>query len=515
MAELINKLHNTPNDELHEVLSEIDVWKWPRSDLNAWIKVLNKFDAILEEYIRDYEVDKVQVNVFTPITKKTICEILRFERLLLENSTNRKTFSSYDVRLFHALHNVAPPILTRLIQRINSFLSSSDLDVVVLALNLLLRPAQQYSAQPAVTRALSISTPRLQSLAKRWSNLREYGVSLVDLVTESGKHIVEELPTEAREVHFSFYKTGSSKDNKPKEMDVDTVPDVPVTPVRRASTTAVPTSESANPPSTSGAVNIHIDAQTLESKPTMDILADVIEKYDVPEAERFELMCRIRTAQVLFPGRDEDREKVVIIRLLANAIFVHTHPESQAMSSLFLYEPDLIPHIAELLGLDRGVPVFVQTAAIAALDAMVRYRTKVQDVITAVNAGVNHGTLMALLRKTVNDVSNPECTLPQSFVDSLLSFVTFLASHAAGGNMVVGAGLVPLLIQIIENRLPQRLSVVSKAMQLVDNVLYSFANAFQLFCNNKGVDVLVDRIQVKLSLQCLDGMILIDIISAV
>ena len=100
VAELINKLHNTSNDELHEVLSEIDAWKWPRSDLNAWIKVLNKFDAILEEYIRDYEVDKVQVNVFTPITKKTICEILRFERLLLENSTNRKTFSSYDVRSF-------------------------------------------------------------------------------------------------------------------------------------------------------------------------------------------------------------------------------------------------------------------------------------------------------------------------------------------------------------------------------------------------------------------------------
>ena len=62
--------------------------------------------------------------------------------------------------------------------------------------------------------------------------------------------------------------------------------------------------------------------------------------------------------------------------------------------------------------------------------------------------------------------------------------------------MVVGAGLIPLLIQIIENRLPQRLAVVSKTMQLVDNVLYSFGNAFQLFCNNRGVEVLVDRIEV-------------------
>lgn len=98
VVELIEKLVATPNDDLVHVLGDISVWKWPRSDLNAWIKVLNKFDAILEEVIRDYEVDKLQVNDFTPLTKRTVCEILRFERMLLENSTNRKTFNSYDVR---------------------------------------------------------------------------------------------------------------------------------------------------------------------------------------------------------------------------------------------------------------------------------------------------------------------------------------------------------------------------------------------------------------------------------
>ncbi len=98
-------------------MSQIDSWKWPRSDLNAWIKVLNKFDAILEEAIRDYDIDNLQVNVFTPLTKKTVCEILRFERLLLENSTNRKTFNSYDVSatLLHAVvRNFLCPELTRL-----------------------------------------------------------------------------------------------------------------------------------------------------------------------------------------------------------------------------------------------------------------------------------------------------------------------------------------------------------------------------------------------------------------
>ncbi|KAJ7287510.1 hypothetical protein C8J57DRAFT_1707813 [Mycena rebaudengoi] len=468
VAELIARLLNTPNDDLSQVLSEIESWKWPRSDLNAWIKVLNKFDAILEEVIRDYEVDKLQVNVFTPATKSTVCEILRFERLLLENSTNRKMFHSYD--------------------RLNSLLFTPDLDVLILALNLLLRPSQQYSAQPSVSHALNISTPRLQSLAKRWPHLREYGVSLVDLSSPQGIVNVNALPADAREVHFSFYRTdesgASDQDNK---MDTDVEP--PQNTPRKAT---APTNAAST------AVSIHLDNTTLESKSDTDILADIIEQYSVPDTEKFELLCRTRAATVLKAGHEADREKLVIVRLLAIAIFGHTHPETQATSSLFLYEPDLINHIAELLQIDKDVPVSVQTAAIAALDALAHYRNRIQEVLTAVNAGVNHGILMALIRKTVADVANPDSILPHSFAEALLSFVTFIASHASGGNMVVGAGLIPLLIQVIENRLPQRLPLVSKTMQLVDNVLYSFTNAFQLFCTSRGVDVLVDRIEYEI-----------------
>lgn len=278
-------------------------------------------------------------------------------------------------------------------------------------------------------------------------------------------------------------------------MEVDTEApapsEVPKTPVRRNTAG----STQASSPS-SGAVVIHIDSATLIQKSTMEVLADVLERHELPGDDKFELMCRIRAAQMLLSGseRAAEREKLLAARLIAVSIFVHTHSEATTTGSLFLYEPDLTPHIAELLALDRGVPVLVQTAAIAALDALARYRTRVQDVLAAVNAGVNHGTLMALLRKTTADVAHPDCTLPHAFADALISFVTYLASHAQGGGMIVGAGLVPLLIQVIDNRLPQRLPMVSKAMQLVDNVLYSFTNAFTLFCAGKGVDVLVDRI---------------------
>ncbi|KAF5386145.1 hypothetical protein D9615_002574 [Tricholomella constricta] len=474
VAELITKLLNTTTNDLHEVLSQIDMWKWPRSDLNAWIKVLNKFDAVLEEIIRDYNVEKLQVKVFDAITKKTVCSVLRFERLLLENSTNRKMFNSYD--------------------RLNALLFSSDLDVVILALNVLLRPAQQYSAQASVSHALSISTPRLLSLAKRWPHLREYGIGLADLAQMKGSPEVNALPAEAREVNFSFYKTDAAADGereKEKKMETDPFDATQGSPRKAPAPSAAPGS---------GAINIHLDEQELAAKPTMEILADIIEAYSVPDDEKFELMCRIRAAQALTKGKEADRVKLVTIRLLAIAIFGHTHPESQATTSLFLYEPDVIAHIAELLQIDSNIPVRVQTTAVAALDSLARYRTRNQEVLTAVNAGVNHGILMALVRKTFTEAADPASTLPQSFIDALLSFVSFISSHASGGNMIVGAGLIPLLIQAIDNKLPNRLPVLSKTMQLVDNILYGFTNAFNIFCTSRGVETLVNRIEHEVDL---------------
>ncbi|KAI6046227.1 hypothetical protein EDC04DRAFT_2888377 [Pisolithus marmoratus] len=459
VAELIEKIANTPEGDIADVLAQIDSWKWPRSDLNAWVKVLDKFDAILGDAIRDYGVDKLQLNPFSPATKRTLSEILRFERLLLENSTNRKTFNSYD--------------------RLTNLMSTSDLDILTLALNLLLRPAQQYSAQPAVSVVLSISTPQLLSLSKRWSNVHEHGVSLLDLASVDGLSKVNVLPGDVREVSFVYYKTDSStKERKPENESSE-----PPASVRKAQ---IPNS---------GPMNIHIGEETLLNVDVMNILADILEAHPLSNDDKFELLCRIRTAKALVTDNQAVREKLVIVRLLAIAIYCHTHSENQATSSLFLYEPDLATHIAELLQLDRGVSPQVQSAAIAALDSIARYRSRIQEVLAAVNAGVNHGILMALLRKTTLEVSDPESKLANSFVEALLAFITYIAQHAGGGNMVVGAGLIPLLVQIIENRLAQRLQMVSRAMQLVDNVVYGYSNAFQLFSNARGVSALVDRIQ--------------------
>lgn len=374
----------------------------------------------------------------------------------------------------------------------NALLSTSDLDVLILSLNLLLRPSQQYAGGLAST--LSISASRLQSLARKWPYLRENGIGLVDLTSSQGPENLEGIPAEARTVGFSFYRPDSTNaGEEPKSDDV-------------FANTPQKHSPSGATASRSNAVNVDIDESILLAKPAMDVLADAIQEYSIPEVETFELLCRIRAAAALAAGKRADREKLVVVRLLAIAIYGHTHSgvshlESHAASILFMYEPDLISHIAELLQVDRGIPIVVQTAAISALDALAHYKSKVQEVLTAVNAGVNHGLLMALVRYMVTEVANPESAIPQPFIEALLSFVTYIASHSSGGNMLVGAGLLPVLIQIMENKSASRLTVVSKTMQLVDNILYSFANAFSLFVSSRGVDVLVERIEVRRKLR--------------
>ena len=93
------------DEELPQLLEPIlsAGWAWPRTDLQHWIVPLNRFDRILEDVVQDYDLTSMlhaQINAFTPRTRTLLLAILAFEKLLLENSTNRKIFASFDVSTF-------------------------------------------------------------------------------------------------------------------------------------------------------------------------------------------------------------------------------------------------------------------------------------------------------------------------------------------------------------------------------------------------------------------------------
>lgn len=129
--------------------------------------------------------------------------------------------------------------------------------------------------------------------------------------------------------------------------------------------------------------------------------------------------------------------------LLQFAFLLLQHSDICTMSQLWCLhyssEPNLITHLMELQ-LDRGIPIAVQIAVIAALEVqMLGERCK--KFWTSMLESVLEFSWHWCARPSLTcPTQNPHfCTHSQS----LLSFVTFIVSHVAGGNMVVGAELVP------------------------------------------------------------------------
>lgn len=186
----------------------------------------------------------------------------------------------------------------------------------------------------------------------------------------------------------------------------------------------------------------------------------------------------------------------------------HVVPESHAQTQLFLYEPDLIQRIATLVKPESHVCQTVQSGAFFALDALGRYRGKLNEVLNSVNASVNHGILLHVLRNTIADLATDKPASVDFFVDSLFAFIAFVTSTAAGSNMIVSAGLIPLLVQLVEIVNPTTYLVqrtISRAIGLIDSVIYAFPPAFQLFCNAHGLDIMVSRIKSEVDRDIADG----------
>lgn len=437
VAALCAALTDAPEAELPRVITQSPSWPWPRGDLYTWVPVLNRFDDILERVIAEHDMAPYQQKSFAPETRELLLCVLAFSRLLLENCMNRKLYASVD--------------------RLDTLLATDDIEVLEAVLYLLLRPAQQISGSSNSRHDLGISRARLASLAIAWPP-REAGMELAEAAGPA--------PRALEAVHYSYYA------RRP-----------PATP-----------GQAEGP--TEGAVSVAIrDLRgTVQEK-----LAEVDRSYMSPE-ELFELFHRVRIGLAF--GSTDARRRCVTCRLLAVACYAHTVPEATASTQLFLYEPALVQHIASLIS---SSDPWVTATALYALEALAHYRTHLQEVLTAVSASVSHGILLQTLQDMVEQLkSGFPCSEDDAsaFVDAVISLVAYITTTVSGGNMVIGAGLVPQLVTLgtLRSRdsfLVQR--TATRAIGLLDSIMYGYGNAFDVFCAAHGVDAMVMRVSDEVS----------------
>lgn len=467
LAELGARIVDEPESSLAPLLDGIGQWTWPRGDLYAWIAVLNRFDDILERICKDTPFEPVQMAPFTQNDRELLLAVLAFTRLLLENCMNRKLYASYE--------------------HLNILLATDDQDVLERLLYLVLRPAQQHSSTGR--HELPLSQQRLRILASVWPP-REAGIELVDVARPETM-----LPVALHSVHVNGIRRKAPEATAPTGADSVNV-SRPSTPAKRADDAE----ENAQARSLQALVT-GLDSTT---RSPGELVKSCGAWDELSDDERFELF---RKVCVVLAFRDaRRRHQALVCRLFAIACFIHAVPESMTNMHLFMVEPSLVLRTAALLEPPHAIDDRLRGAALYALDAFRHFRSRLGDVLTAVNASMSHGVLRQILQCTIQRLCDlaTSAILPPSFdmlIDALITLIANLTTVVSGTSMVTGAGVItPLLelacIESTSNYLVQRTS--TRAIGLIDSILYSYPATFQQFTAAHGVDVLVQRVDAEM-----------------
>ncbi|KAG0319507.1 hypothetical protein BGZ97_002029 [Linnemannia gamsii] len=500
---LIKTLKESPEAELAAHIEATPEWTWPRGDLFHWVSVLNRFDEILDTLCKAHDMKKPQPKELSPADRRLTLAILSFSRLLLESCTNRNLYSSYE--------------------QLNDLLNTRDLDILESCLRLLLRPAQRHSAQRSARSIFTVSQDRLLALAHSWGS-KEYGLDLQQLADDKA-----EIPERLRLVSFQFFRTVTpaktfATDSPTTSSAVpsgSTTTATASTAMSSSNMPAPPTSASGKPRrlSSSGASSSHASAMTTTGTTTpalssaseglvviqvsdpqqlgatdYEILNHLVQEYKVPEEHHFQLLSRIRIATgICDPKR---RQQLLLIRILAIAVMSHVLSEAIIVEKFFAFEPEIIQSLTDLIHPDHKVPFPVQTVALFALDGLAHLRNRQPDVLTAINASASHGVLLYALRKVITGLdSESVAPFPQDFLDAMFALISYIISSQTGGNMVISAGLVPVLLQLLSNKHSSQLKNVTKSITILDSLVYGFSTAFSSFCTSGGLNSLVTRLK--------------------
>jgi E3 ubiquitin-protein ligase HUWE1 len=294
-------------------------------------------------------------------------------------------------------------------------LLTTDLDVLLSTIILLLRPTQQYGTGIPVEGELGTRLAnRVLTLTRGWEQFQEAGLDAVQLAS------LETVTASSTKVNLQYYPEEGSR---------------------------------------SSISSLELDSSELE---TPDQIAEVAERHRIPVDDQLTLLHRARILTTL--QNRSTRRTLLAIRFLAVATYVYIVSEEVSMSTIFLYETSVIQQLANVMVPNRDVGDWVLSSALYALDACAHHRVKLQEVLTTVGANVSHGILIRFFRDLVTrltgggDPTKAEDILFE-VLDAIIGLIAYVATSPPHNNHVVSAGVIPLLLEMPKTLVPRRENV--------------------------------------------------------
>ncbi|UNI20237.1 HECT-type E3 ubiquitin transferase [Purpureocillium takamizusanense] len=253
---------------------------------------------------------------------------------------------------------------------------------------------------------------------------------------------------------------------------------------------------------TPGQKSFDIPRSAVISTPISDLTSRCPQ--DMPAAAKYEVFHRLRAAKALFES-SETRRQILATRLLAITNLAYIHTESNFLEKVLRQDIDetrryqLVYQLAELIHPSASgrveVPLWLQSIALALMEAVSNFHARCQDVLSALNANVNHGILLYVIRKAVagmekdsGDDDSEHVTEADEWRNNLFSLTLHLSMATRVGNEMVSAGLMDILVEIlnIRSKIAQRHHAM--VLAFVDGLIWTYQNAFTAFFSTNGLD---------------------------
>ncbi|RYP40806.1 hypothetical protein DL767_001452 [Monosporascus sp. MG133] len=337
------------------------------------------------------------------------------------------------------------------------------------------------------------------------------------------------------DVKLTYYPTPSSSQEQPYQSlpergGTSSTPSTP-TPLRRSSTTTAvqstprtnrqgplddsPASISRTPVvehdegSTPGQKTLEIPQSAVISTPIYQLLDRV--PADVPKETKYEVLNRLRIAKAL-TGSAELRQQALKARLLAIQNLAYIHGEKTFIEEVLRHDHDeprrfqLVYQLAELIHPPADgttvVPIDLQSIALSLLEAIANFHPKLPDIFSALNATVNHGVLLYVIRKAVarmkEDDDGDQYTEEDEWRDNLFSLTLHItmamSTNARGTPEIISAGLLDIMVEILTIRSNIAERTYGTLVGFLDNLVYNVQSSLQTLVSADGLEVITNLV---------------------
>lgn len=497
LKSLIDDLTQCSVDELPNKLSQNSTWERPRGDLFHWVSLLNRFDEIFEQIIKEYELDQEfpKLREIPQKQAELLISCLNFTYVLLDHCANRSIYSSSE-RAFHLINatnidvklaalEVAVSLSERFVQTSSSkYAAPKAVKLKVLLL------AKSYPPQIPLNFHHQKNHEKSSAKKEEKPNTGSH-FSLLDTITTNKKY-----PSKWKLLQFQYFKSELSS--------LTTTPTITQGQQSHKKDKTSPKSEKKS--SKKNKIAKQIPNEGLSE---FNLSEDVVKKlsleqiYDkasegIPREFWFEFSMSALIVKA-FNTKSYDsiklREKLLRIKFLAIAFVCCMCPVDFTSPRLFEAEPYIFSFLVDFVQPDNSqiVPKHVFFGAVKALECISMKRAWGNDIIRCMGGNVNHGVLFQVIRDINKKIRDDDGDIYEKGYIHFFNMLGNLIDSKSTVPRLTAGGILDDLMLFFDTKSKYRWTC-SAAIHLITLYLNASPDSINEFIANDGFKKLIETI---------------------